>query len=157
MERLVASALVLLSFLLVPIAVNGAYNVLSFGAKGYGATTDSAAAFTKAWTAACGTAGTATIVVPKGRYLITRATFNGPCNSKTITLQINGTLIASTDYGAYGNGYWLLFNKVQGLTILGGALDGKGKGVWDCKNAGKKCPEGARVRFDVSKNAYKTD
>ncbi|MCI33927.1 polygalacturonase-like, partial [Trifolium medium] len=36
-----------------------------------------------------------------------------------------------------------MFEKVSGVSIQGGVLDGKGTSLWDCKNSGKSCPIGA--------------
>ncbi|CDP08138.1 unnamed protein product [Coffea canephora] len=38
--------------------------------------------------------------------------------------------------------FWL-FERVNGLSIYGGTLDGQGTGLWACKNSGKHCPQGA--------------
>lgn len=130
----------------VLVAHGANYNVLRMGARGDGKT-DSTRAFLTSWAAACRSGGTATIVVPNGRYLLKRATFNGPCRSKRIDIRINGTLLASTNYAAYSDGHWLLFKRVQGVSILGGTIDGQGAGLWACKAARKGCPSGARVSY----------
>ncbi|KAJ4723887.1 polygalacturonase-like [Melia azedarach] len=119
------------------------YNVITFGAKPDGRT-DSTKPFLRAWESACGSAKASTIYVPKGRYLIKAAEFRGPCRSR-ITVQIDGTIVAPTDYRALGNsGYWILFIKVDRLSVIGGTLDGKGADFWACRKSGKNCPDGAR-------------
>ncbi|KAJ0034858.1 hypothetical protein Pint_26353 [Pistacia integerrima] len=131
-------------FILFFVTSNGALNVISYGAKPDGKT-DSTDAFLQAWTVACGSAKGATIYVPKGRYLMKEVEFQGPCKSR-ILVHINGTIIAPTDYRALGNsGYWILFKKVDNLIVVGGNLDAKGAGFWDCRKYGKDCPVGARV------------
>lgn len=123
----------------------GSYNVLSFGAKPDGKT-DSTQPFLKAWKSACSSPTASTINVPKGRFLLTSTTFRGPCNSH-ITFRLNGTLVAPLDYRALGNsGYWILFIKVDGVSVVGGNIDAKGAGYWACKKSGNNCPAGARVR-----------
>ncbi|KAK3414387.1 hypothetical protein EUGRSUZ_H00250 [Eucalyptus grandis] len=119
------------------------YNVVRYGAKPDGAT-DATEAFLRAWKAACGSAQAATIYLPKGRYVLKAVEFRGPCKSR-MTVKIDGTLVAPTDYWALGNsGYWILFRQVNKLTVVGGKLDAKGAGYWACKNSGRSCPPGAR-------------
>ncbi|KAI8011073.1 hypothetical protein LOK49_LG06G01950 [Camellia lanceoleosa] len=66
-------------------------------------------------------------------------------NARTpITIRVDGTLVAPSDYRAIGNGgSWLIFEKVSGVSIFGGTLDGQGTGLWACKTSGKACPTGA--------------
>lgn len=122
------------------------YNVQSFGAKSNGKS-DSTNAFQSAWAAACASVQPATIYVPPGRYLLGSATFWGQsCKNSAITIRIDGTLVATSDYNVYGRtGNWIKFERVTGLSIYGGTLDGQGTGLWDCKNSGKNCPKGATV------------
>lgn len=120
------------------------FNVVKFGAKADGKS-DATQPFLKAWAAACAATTGAIIYVPKGRYLIKAAEFRGPCKSK-IKVQIAGTLVAPADYRALGGAdSWLLFIKVDRISVVGGFLDAKGAGLWECKTSGKSCPTGARV------------
>ncbi|KAJ6865784.1 polygalacturonase-like [Populus alba x Populus x berolinensis] len=124
-------------------AASASYNVIKFGAKPDGKT-DSTQPFLKAWSAACSSASPSTISVPKGRYLLTATVFRGPCKNK-ITVKIDGTLVAPADYRALGNsGYWILFIKVNRVSVFGGTLDAKGAGFWACRKSGQNCPVGAR-------------
>ncbi|KAJ6958911.1 polygalacturonase-like [Populus alba x Populus x berolinensis] len=124
-------------------AASASYNVIKFGAKPDGKT-DSTQPFLKAWSAACSSASPSTISVPKGRYLLKATVFRGPCKNK-ITVQIDGTLVAPADYRALGNsGYWILFIKVNRVSVFGGTLDAKGAGFWACRKSGQNCPVGAR-------------
>nr|TKS07440.1 hypothetical protein D5086_0000113530 [Populus alba] len=133
-------------------AASASYNVIKFGAKPDGKT-DSTQPFLKAWSAACSSASPSTISVPKGRYLLKATVFRGPCKNK-ITVQIDGTLVAPADYRALGNsGYWILFIKVNRVSVFGGTLDAKGAGFWACRKSGQNCPVGARsLEFSNSKN-----
>ncbi|KAK9082803.1 hypothetical protein Scep_029274 [Stephania cephalantha] len=80
----------------------------------------------------------------KGRYLLNEVLFTGECKGR-VTFKIDGTLVAPSDYHILGtSGKWITFNKVQGVSISGGILDGQGAGLWACKAAGKNCPFGAR-------------
>lgn len=135
----------LVSFFPSCSASSSSFNVVSFGAKADGKS-DSTKAFLAAWAQACGSAAAATVYVPKGRFLLSNAVFSGQCKSVKITIRIDGTLVAPSDYNAIGNsGYWLFFQQVNGVTINGGILDGQGTGLWACKNSGKSCPGGATV------------
>ncbi|GKD86837.1 polygalacturonase-like protein, partial [Tanacetum coccineum] len=120
------------------------HNVKKLGAKPDGKT-DSTKAFMAAWNRACGSANAATIYVPQGRYMVGGLTFNGPCKNGAITVHIDGTLVAPSNYFVLGNAqYWVRFYRVQGVTILGGTLDAQGSGLWACKaSKSKNCPTGA--------------
>ncbi|XVE68437.1 hypothetical protein DITRI_Ditri09bG0068700 [Diplodiscus trichospermus] len=129
------------------------YNVLKYGAKPNGRT-DSTQAFLKAWNAACGSADTTLIYVPKGRYLVGSMDFKGECKSPQIIIRIDGTLVASVDYHVLGKSpNWLSFEGVSGVSIIGGALDAKGPSLWACKASHTNCPSGATtLSFSNSNN-----
>ncbi|KAL6578198.1 hypothetical protein OROMI_010526 [Orobanche minor] len=123
------------------------FDVVDLGADGDG-TTDSAYALSRAWSAACASTNPSTVHIPPGRFLLGSLHLKGPCNNEAITVRIQGTLVAPSDYGwAAGNaGYWLLFEDTDGVTVLGGTLDGRGTALWACKKkkSGKRnCPGGA--------------
>ncbi|TMW96538.1 hypothetical protein EJD97_007188 [Solanum chilense] len=125
-------------------AANSMYNVQTYGAKSDGKS-DSSNAFISAWTAACASTSATTIYVPKGSYLLNNVYFFGQsCKSNAITIHIEGTLIAPSDYNVIGkSGNWIKFERVNGVSIVGGTLDGQGTRLWTCKNSGKGCPKGA--------------
>nr|GMC85182.1 polygalacturonase-like [Ipomoea batatas] len=140
-------SLVFMTFLYVTctLAANAQYNVQSYGAKPDGKT-DSTKAFMAAWTAACASTSPATINVPSGRFLLGSAiTFGGQtCKSKAIRFEIDGTIVAPSDYNVIGKAdNWIKFVRVTGVSIVGGTLDAKGAALWSCKNSGKSCPDGA--------------
>ncbi|XP_047939996.1 polygalacturonase-like [Salvia hispanica] len=126
------------------LAENSTYNVLSYGAKA-NEESDSAQAFQAAWGAACDSSSPATIYVPQGTYTLGNAYFDGStCKNNAITIQIDGTLSAPSDYNVIGNSdHWLKFKRVTGVSIHGGTLDGLGANLWACKASGKECPKGA--------------
>ncbi|KAL3642145.1 hypothetical protein CASFOL_012960 [Castilleja foliolosa] len=118
-----------------------AYNVRKYGADPNG-NSDCTQSFLDAWADACKTDGSATVYVPKGRYLLSKTVFDGKsCNNQETTIRIDGTLIqGSSDYD-YN---WLVFEEVAGLNILGGTLDGQGQDLWACKKSGGGgCHQGA--------------
>lgn len=121
------------------------YNVRSYGAKPDGKT-DSTKAFLAAWTQACASTKSATIYVPKGRFLLSRVAFQGPCKNNATFLRIDGSLVAPSDYRVIGSSQnWIIFEHVNGVKVSGGVIDGRGTGLWSCKNSGKTCPDGATV------------
>ncbi|KAG8471388.1 hypothetical protein CXB51_036910 [Gossypium anomalum] len=145
-------------FLFFILAINSTsaltkYNVLNFGAKPNGKT-DSTKAFLMAWKAACASADSTIIYVPKGRYLLGSMAFQGGCKSPQIIFRIDGTLVAPQDYRVLGKSTdWLSFEGVNGVSILGGALDAKGPSLWACKASLSNCPSGATtLSFTNSKN-----
>ncbi|RRT73551.1 hypothetical protein B296_00013034 [Ensete ventricosum] len=120
-----------------------AYSIADYGAKSDGRT-DSTKSLLAAWEAACGSAGSATMYVPAGDFLVGQATFAGPCSSSSkITVQIDGTLVSPSDLG--GAGDWLVFHHVEGVSVYGGTVDGRGSSLWACKAAGRSCAAGASV------------
>uniref|UniRef100_A0A6N2L9W9 Pectate lyase superfamily protein domain-containing protein n=1 Tax=Salix viminalis TaxID=40686 RepID=A0A6N2L9W9_SALVM len=144
MARFVVSYVVLSFFYIFQLsnAASTTYNVMRFGAKPDGKT-DATQPFLKAWSAACRSATPSTIYVPRGRYLLKAIVFRGPCKSK-ITFQIGGTLVAPADYRALGNsGYWILFIKINRVSVIGGTLDARGAGFWACRKYRRNCPVGA--------------
>ncbi|KAL7085815.1 hypothetical protein ACP275_14G301200 [Erythranthe tilingii] len=126
------------------LAANPTYNVQSFGAKS-GGNSDCTKAFLSAWGAACAATSPATIYVPPGSYLLRNAYFGGQlCKNTAITIRIDGTLVAPSDYNALAKTEnWLTFERVAGVSIFGGTLDAQGTKLWACKNSGKSCPKGA--------------
>ncbi|XP_066309208.1 polygalacturonase-like [Miscanthus floridulus] len=143
MARINAYSLALLLFCYVLSgAAEAAYNVASFGAKPDGRT-DSSGAFAGAWSAACRSREPATVHVTNGHFLLSRAAFTGPCSSR-VTLQVDGTLVAPLGYTSGGDDGWIMFDHVDGLTVSGGTVDGRGQALWACKAAGHGgCPSGA--------------
>ncbi|KAJ1440046.1 Pectin lyase fold/virulence factor [Sesbania bispinosa] len=128
------------------------FNVVSFGAKPDGKF-DSSKPFLRAWSSACKSNGPATIYVPQGSFMLKQVTFWGPCMNE-IHFRIDGTIVAPSDYWSLGNsGYWILFMKVNGLSIYGGTLDGRGSAYWRCRRSRNSCPAGARsISFSWSNN-----
>ncbi|KAG8661587.1 polygalacturonase [Manihot esculenta] len=129
------------------------YNVRSYGAKPDGKT-DSTKAFLAAWTQACASTKSVTIYAPKGRFLLSKLAFQGPCKNNATVLRIDGSLVAPSDYSVIGSSQnWISFEHVNGVKVSGGILDGQGTGLWSCKASGKSCPDGATsLGFANSKN-----
>ncbi|CAK8563716.1 unnamed protein product [Lathyrus sativus] len=119
-------------------------NVVNFGAKGDGVT-DCTEAFMTAWQAVCKTAGQNRLYVPAGNFLLSTMIFAGPCLAPNpITIQVVGTILATTDISEYVNEDWLMFQKINGLKIIGGGtFDGQGQKSWEytenCEKANTGC------------------
>ncbi|TYK15613.1 polygalacturonase [Cucumis melo var. makuwa] len=108
------------------------FNVLDFGAKGDGKTDDTKA-FQDTWTASCKVAASTFIVPSKYVFLVGPISFSGPYCQPDIVFQLDGTIIAPTDFKVWGKGLlqWLQFTKLMGLTIQGnGVIDGRGSVWW---------------------------
>ncbi|KAJ1395333.1 Pectin lyase fold/virulence factor [Sesbania bispinosa] len=107
-------------------------NVISFGAKPDGVT-DSTSAFMQAWQAVCKSPEQSRLYVPAGRFLVSSMFFQGPCLAPNpVTIQVEGTVLASTDISEYENGDWLMFQKLNGLKLIGGGtFDGQGQSSWE--------------------------
>uniref|UniRef100_A0A7N0U797 Polygalacturonase n=1 Tax=Kalanchoe fedtschenkoi TaxID=63787 RepID=A0A7N0U797_KALFE len=124
---------------------HAAYNVVNFGAKPNGRT-DSTQAFLKAWASACASTSPSTVYVPKGDFLVNAISLNGPCKNR-ISFQMDGTLLAPSDYKVLAtSGYWVLFHSVNGLSVVGGSVNGRGAGFWDCRKNSSSCPSGSGAR-----------
>ncbi|ERM95160.1 hypothetical protein AMTR_s00009p00262400 [Amborella trichopoda] len=144
--------LIILSLLFTLGSADIIIDVTDFGTKADGKSDDSHA-FVKAWNSACNSEDSTTFQVPAGKYLLYPTTFGGPCKSSKITINLKGELIASPDINKVKDGAWIRFEKVEGLEINGGVLDGKGALYWVCKEDDGDCPIGAKsLLFNKCKN-----
>ncbi|KAH7670847.1 Polygalacturonase protein [Dioscorea alata] len=116
------------------------YNIINYGAKPDGIT-DTAKPLLSAWAATCSSHQPASMYIPAGTFFVSTALFKGPCNNTNIRILISGTLIAPSSYSATIQ--WLTFKYVQGVSIFGGTIDGRGQAYWACKTANRNCPSGA--------------
>ncbi|PKU72026.1 polygalacturonase-like [Dendrobium catenatum] len=132
--------LLLLPFLFHLSSAAQLYNIADYGAKPDGSH-DSASQLAIAWTKACSSIVPATLLIPPGKFLVSQALLQGPCRNNKILIVIKGIIMAPSSYTS--NEQWIIFKRVNGLTISGGLLDGQGQALWSCKNSNSKCPEGA--------------
>ncbi|KAK4254717.1 hypothetical protein QN277_010057 [Acacia crassicarpa] len=136
----------------IPAKTLTTFNVVSFGAHPFGEY-DSTHAFLAAWSQACRSPHPASIYVPPGEFRLGHVRFRGQCRNNDISITIDGKLVPSNDFQSIDDEYWLLFEFVDGVSIHGGVLDGRGARLWDCKNFGGTCPQGATtLGFSKSKN-----
>ena len=140
---------ILLFFVTISLTNAAQFSVLNFGAKGDGKT-DSTKAFLATWATVCASTKPATMYIPPGKFFLGKTVpFEGPCKNNQILVQVAGTLVAPSNYNAIGNAEkWIIFRRVNGVTVSGGVLDGQGLSLWACKASGKNCPSGATVCLD---------
>ncbi|CAI0396920.1 unnamed protein product [Linum tenue] len=109
------------------------HNVLHYGAKADGVS-DSTPAFSQAWEEACKSSRPASVHVPKGTYMLKPIVFYGPCQSKML-FHVEGKVVGPKHYWEFGkSGFWILFYKLEKLTILGGTYDAQGSDYWACRS-----------------------
>ncbi|KAL1804446.1 hypothetical protein ACET3Z_033093 [Daucus carota] len=108
------------------------FDVLHFGAKGDGKTDDTKA-FQAAWASACKVEASTIIIPSKYEFLVGPISFSGPYCQHNIVFQLDGTILAPTNFKPFGSGLyqWLEFTKLVGITVQGkGFIDGRGAIWW---------------------------
>nr|XP_023903421.1 exopolygalacturonase-like [Quercus suber]POE46456.1 exopolygalacturonase [Quercus suber] len=133
-----------------------------FDVKSYGAqpNADITQALTKAWKAACAVVGSK-VVISAGVYKLGLVTLLGPCKG-AIEFNLQGTLQAPSDVASFnGKDGWVVFERIDGLTVSGGGVfDGKGQQAWqknEC-NENKNCNvHPINIRFDYVTNSKVQD
>ncbi|XP_030958784.1 probable polygalacturonase At3g15720 [Quercus lobata] len=112
-------------------------DVTCYGAIGDGETDDSEA-FLKAWKALCEVEAASDIpmlIVPMEKiFLLKPVTFEGPCKSDSVQVQVLGTILAPNSTEGWTNCYantWLGFWNVSNLIVNGsGEINGSGSIWW---------------------------
>ncbi|KAK2403560.1 Pectin lyase superfamily protein [Trifolium repens] len=139
------------------------FDVKSFGAVADDKT-DNVLAFRAAWMAACkNSTKPATLLIPQGTFRTGPTLFAGPCTSpKPITVEVIGTLTATSDLSDYVSPEWINFLAVDELVLEGsGVFDGKGAISWplnDCKkNKGNCASLPSNLKFDKVNNSIVKD
>ncbi|KAI8011555.1 putative polygalacturonase [Camellia lanceoleosa] len=91
----------------------------------------------KAWEAICKATGAPTVIVLAGKnFLLTPITFGGFCSSNTITVQVEGNIVARSSLSQWpkfvGLSKWISFQFVNRLIINGGGqINGQGSIWWN--------------------------
>ncbi|XXG58587.1 hypothetical protein AAC387_Pa04g0866 [Persea americana] len=121
----------------------GEFNIMDHGAKADGKTDDAQVGLSRYMDGGMWISGPATIIVPKGNYWMGPLKFTGPCKGvPSITMKLDGHLLAETDLNKFPSGDWVYFGSIDGLTITGtGVFDGQGASIWhlnDCQQ-NEKC------------------
>ncbi|CAN6453274.1 unnamed protein product [Victoria cruziana] len=107
------------------------YSVDDYGAKGDGQSDDTKA-FNDAWAATCADSGSPTLSIPGKKYLVGPLLFKGPCkNTGPLAVNVQGTVMASTNLNLFTGQEWVLFYMVNQLKLSGtGTFDGQGTTAW---------------------------
>ncbi|KAI3887883.1 hypothetical protein MKX03_000590 [Papaver bracteatum] len=121
-------------------------------------------AFRNAWNAMCRAIGSPKMVVPKRQtFLLKPIDFVGPCTAKSIIVEISGTIVAPLTLKEWGwpNNIrrWIVFEKVDGLTVQGGGIiNGRGNCWWEnsCNNGNLKNRPGCSGSQPHSVNFFAT-
>ncbi|KAJ8431819.1 hypothetical protein Cgig2_027564 [Carnegiea gigantea] len=165
---LIVAAYVIMSFLATSNGTrvwsttdDSSFNVLDYGAIGDGKKDDTEA-FSKAWAKVCGATGyKPSLLVPGDKtFLLKPISFKGPCKSKSIHFQINGSLVAPNSLDAWGSACqsaWISFERVDNLVLYGqGKIDGRGSIWWGkvlttahhlhATNINESVPDGCKSR-----------
>ncbi|KAL4319724.1 hypothetical protein GQ457_18G004390 [Hibiscus cannabinus] len=153
-------SITLLLFILDVEAENKVIDVVEkFGAKA-DEVTDLSKPFLDAWKEACGSKTPTTILIPKGKYLLSRANVQGPCNAP-VELQVEGTIKAPPQPKAFKEPTWVTFFRIQNLRIFGrGVFDGQGKVAYAREGCVKNdfCSHlPVNIRFDYLTNIMVED
>lgn len=83
-----------------------------------------------AWGKACACTEPSKILIPKGLFLLSPVTLQGPCKC-AVELEVQGTLKASSDNKAGKEGGWVTFQRIDQFTLTGeGIFDGQGEKAW---------------------------
>ncbi|XP_017637579.1 polygalacturonase-like [Gossypium arboreum] len=103
----------------------GGAGVIDVVAK-FGAKADEKTPLLDAWNEACSSTSPAKIVIPRGIYFLSTTTLDGPCKAP-IELQVEGTVKAPADPGAFKEPKWTAFNRIENFKFSsGGVFDGQG-------------------------------
>ncbi|MFQ6621096.1 hypothetical protein Gotur_003142 [Gossypium turneri] len=94
--------------------------VAKFGAKA-NKKTDLSKPLLDAWKKACASTSPAKIDFPKRIYFLSTATLDGPYKAP-IELQVEGTVKAPADPGAFKDPKWIAFNRIENFKLSGGGL-----------------------------------
>lgn len=94
--------------------------------------------FLKAWSKACKWNGNATVLIPKGTYLLNPLVLISTLCNGWMTFEINGVLKSQPNSSSPTDN-WIHFKYVNQLSVSGGGtLDGQGALAWErnieCRN-----------------------
>ncbi|KAJ0013213.1 hypothetical protein Pint_21469 [Pistacia integerrima] len=111
-------------------------------------------ALTRSWNKACASTFPSKVFIPKGIFLLSPVTFEGPCKA-AIEVAVQGTLKALTDSKVTKDGSWITFQRIQHFTLSGGGtFDGQGASAWGTcgENFCKQLP--INIRFDFITHGF---
>ncbi|KAF8019026.1 hypothetical protein BT93_H3797 [Corymbia citriodora subsp. variegata] len=152
----VGALLLLLSF---SSTINAqVFQIENYSANG-GGIPDITQSFLGAWKKACASPTRAKVFIPGGTFALSEVVLEGPCKSH-VEFNIHGTLQAPADPSRFRTDGWVVFQHIDGLTLLGGTFDGQGRIAWaqnDC-NKNQNCRTlPTNLRFNFVSNAIVHD
>lgn len=126
------------------IASGKTFNVKDYGAKTDGKS-DCTSAILSAWKEACEFPGSATILLPPGKYLTAMMMFSGPCKGD-MTFKLDGAMRGTKDLSKFPRNNWVAFQFMSNFKLTGnGVFDGMGRTTWaKNKRVGKVFPTVSR-------------
>ncbi|KAH0643775.1 hypothetical protein KY285_033077 [Solanum tuberosum] len=126
--------LICITSFLIERSLAGIFDVTRYGASGDGVHDDTQA-FKQVWRAACSDEKPSILIPSERSFLVGPITFQGPCKSTNIHIQLSGSIVAPKDPEAWTgceNVCWIYFTGVAGLFINGsGTINGNGQRWWD--------------------------
>lgn len=96
------------------------------------------------WKAGCAATGDVKFLIPVGVYRIGPAVFDGPCEGRSIFVNLQGYLKATTNLQEYVDDDWVRFQHIDNLTLAGGGtFDGQGSFSWPYN----RCPKNKNCKI----------
>ncbi|XP_044477726.1 exopolygalacturonase-like [Mangifera indica] len=139
--------------LVLLVSTTRAHTVFDVTAEGAKPEGDASQALMAAWGKACACTEPSKILIPKGLFLLSPVTLQGPCKC-AVELEVQGTLKASSNNKAGKEGGWVTFQRIDQFTLTGeGIFDGQGEKAWGAcgTNFCDKLP--INIRFDFLNNS----
>ncbi|KAJ4958267.1 hypothetical protein NE237_025378 [Protea cynaroides] len=127
----------------VGVAEATVFDVKNYDAKADGKT-EIRKAVISAWNDACASVQPSTVLISEGTYLLGPVVLKRPCKTSSIEFQVQGLVKAPPDPAAFKTDGWIVFQYINGLTVLGGGtIDGQGQKAWTINN----CAANANCRM----------
>ncbi|KAJ9536324.1 hypothetical protein OSB04_un000504 [Centaurea solstitialis] len=149
-------------FLIAMVSRNHAIvvDIKAKGAKGDGKT-DDGPALDKAWREACaGGPSPSSVLIQPGTYMVfPPIQFSGPCKGPVEIKAIGATIKAPPELARFKSDEWILFERIDRLTMIGGTFDGQGHEAWKNPKCGDNdnCHLPVNLRFSLVKNSLLKD
>ncbi|KAJ9536172.1 hypothetical protein OSB04_un000652 [Centaurea solstitialis] len=114
-------------------------------------------ALDKAWREACaGGPSPSSVLIPPGTYMVfPPIQFSGPCKGPVEIKAIGATIKAPPELARFKSDEWILFERIDRLTMIGGTFDGQGHEAWKNPKCGDNdnCHLPVNLRFSLVKNS----
>ncbi|XP_039160954.1 exopolygalacturonase [Eucalyptus grandis] len=131
------------------------FQVENYSAKG-GGIPDITQSLLGAWKKACASTTRAKVFIAGGTFALSEVVLEGPCKAH-VEFEIRGRLQAPADPSRFKTDGWVVFQRIDGLTVSGGGtFDGQGKIAWgqnDCDKNTNCRTLPTNLRFNFVSNA----